>query len=276
MKRWSFLIIALVYLALVGIVLYSDIKDFLWTHPWWHSFLVALPDVAVPILAYVEVRHSAEANTLRSQGNEHLEQIARNVKQPITWTERNARTLRQHLRACVMVSEGNGSWVGTPEIVDVSEDNILTLFTPSSYSSSHAWSQQIECGDLEITKTPSGSCRLRLKVTKRYGNPVQLGEITRWEDRATPAATPTFAKGGMAYHAEYSKPGSSETRTLRLYASNDGANSFLLETTKGDTFVADNREISKRFMVLHVDYLAEGFERRGSGTGANPHRLFVC
>src|SRR5947207_4076835 len=53
----------------VPLRLWSDIKDFLWTHPWWHSFLVAVPAIASVILACLELRHSGEANTLRAEAN---------------------------------------------------------------------------------------------------------------------------------------------------------------------------------------------------------------
>jgi hypothetical protein len=53
--------------------------------------------------------------------------------------ERNAAILRKHLGSKVPVSEGQGSWPGTVEIVDVNDANIVTLFTPSSFSSSSAW-----------------------------------------------------------------------------------------------------------------------------------------
>src|SRR5258708_11157404 len=91
----------------VLILLWSDIKDFLWTHPWWHSFLVAVPVICSTILACLELRHSGEANTLRAEANrlraeaielqnqignlsaqlaaernEHLQQIAENTKKP--------------------------------------------------------------------------------------------------------------------------------------------------------------------------------------------------
>ena len=43
-----------------------------------------------------------------------------------------------------------------------------------------------------------------------------------------------------------------------------------------DTAIADNKEISKRYMVMHIEYEAAGFRRsRGSGGGSSPHRLFV-
>jgi hypothetical protein len=137
------LAVAAVITLVCGLILLrSSIKDFLWTHPWWHSFLVAVPAIALPILAYFELRHSGEANTLRNQANDlraeainlqgqiatlsadldaernkHLQQIANNTKKPVTQAERNADTLRKHLRAMVTVSEGSGSWPGTPEIV---------------------------------------------------------------------------------------------------------------------------------------------------------------
>ena len=118
-------------------LLRSAVKDFLWIHPWWHSFLVAVPAIALPILASFELRHSGEANTLRAEANaledqlgtlsaeldaernKHLRQIADNTKKPVTQAERNAATLRKHLRANVTVEQEHGTWPGTPEIVEV-------------------------------------------------------------------------------------------------------------------------------------------------------------
>src|SRR5216684_280510 len=290
MKR-VFAIAAVAVWVFAFVLLRSAIKDFLWTHPWWHSFLVAVPIIALPVLAYFELRHSSEANTLRAESNrlraeanalqdqigtlsaeldaernKHLQQIADNTKKPVTQAERNAATLRRHLKANVAVSEERGSTWGTPpEIVEVSDDNIVTLFMPRGHSSSAAWCVKVHCGELEITDIPQGSCPLRLKVLKRYGADVPLGEITKWEDRFQPAASPTFAKGGMAYHATYSKPASSEKRTLYVYAAKDGSNSFLLEASTGETVVGDNEEISKRFSVLQIEYEAAGFGRSSSG-----------
>jgi hypothetical protein len=287
-------------LMIVVVLLRSGIKDFLWTHPWWHSFLAAVPEIALPILAWFELCHSGEANTLRTAANDHraeanrlqariasltaeldeernkhLQQIAKNTEKPVSQAERNANILRKHLGATVAVSEGQGGWGNTPEIVEVSNENIVTLFSPRSDFSSRAWCVKVHCGELEISDIPQGACALRLKVLKRYGPDVQLGEITRWENRFHPAANPTFAKGGTAYHATYSKPGSPESRSLYVYASSDGANSFLLEASTGGTVRGDNEEISKRFMVMQIEYEAAGFGRSGSGTGGSPHRLFI-
>lgn len=284
MKR-AFAVASVIVLLILAVLLHSPIREFLWIHPWWHSAFVALPAIA---LAVFDSLHSREANALRSEANRlraeldaerntHLQEIARNTARPVTQADRNADTLRRHLGAKVTVTKEHGSWGNnTPEIVEVSDDNILTLFMPRSYSSTTARCVKVRCGDLEITDIPQGSCPLRLKVLKRYGPDVQLGEITEWEDRFQPAAKPTFAKGGVAYYATYNKPGSSGSRSIYVYASNDGANSFLLEASTGESIVADNKEISKRFMVLQIEYQAEGFVRSGSGTGSSPSPLFVC
>jgi hypothetical protein len=51
--------------------------------------------------------------------------------------------------------------------------------------------------------------------------------------------------------------------------------SFLLEASTGERPVGDNVEISKRFMLVVVEYLAAGFNMSSSGTGGSPHRLYI-
>jgi hypothetical protein len=285
-------IAVLAYLVFVAIALYSDIKDFFWAHPWWQSFLAAVPAIALAVFAGIELTHSGEANTLRSEANhlqkriadltreldaernKHLERIADNTARPLTRGERNADILRKHLRANVTVSEGQGGWPNTPEIVEV-KDDIVTLFTPRTGSSPQAWCARVHCDDLEISDIPRGSCPLQLKIIKRYGPDAQLGEITRWEDRDQPAAIPTFAKGDTAYHATFSKPDSSERRTLAIFTSKGGTNSFLLEASTGETVTGDNVEISKQFMIMYVQYEASGFNRNSAGSGVSPYKLFI-
>lgn len=148
MKRilWIAAVIAIV---LVGIVLHSDIKDFRWTHPWWQSILAALPTVTLAALAYLDWHDSgksnAEANilrgriaTLEAERNQHLQKIAQNTEKPISQAEKNANLLRKHLGTSVSVTEGEGYWGKNPEIVEVSDEDIVTLFTPGG-PSSVAW-----------------------------------------------------------------------------------------------------------------------------------------
>jgi hypothetical protein len=294
----------LVAFAFVVTLFYSDIKEFFSSHHWWEDTLVVLAGIAVPILAYFELRHSGEANDLRREANrlraeevrlqdmigeltaentvhlahiaelerernEHLAHIVTNTQRPVTQADRNAQILRKHLRANVSVSEGKGVWGNSPEIVEVN-NHIVTLFCARTPSSSVAWCTQVHCDDLEITEIPQDSCPLRVKINKRYGPDVQLGEITKWEDRLQAAAVPAFDKGGTVYHATFSKPGYSETRSLYVFASKDGRNSFLLETGAGEKVIADNVEISKRFAIFEVDYRAEGFNRKSVRHGCQP------
>jgi hypothetical protein len=191
---------ALIWIALVAVAV-SFLKEAEWLHSWWKSALIVFPEVAVPVIAFLELRHSAEANQLRSQGNdlrktnnelheritelekernEHLQQIAQNTKRPRTHGERNADLLRAHLCEAVKVTEGSGGW-GPAQIAEISEDNILTLFIPSTYGT-QAWCQQVHCDDLEVVSIP-GVGLAELKIRKRYGNFVQLGEIKKYDER---------------------------------------------------------------------------------------------
>jgi hypothetical protein len=294
--RWALVGSFVIAWLLAVVILYSDIVKVLAARPWWEDLIVAVATVAVPILALLELRHSGEANDLRREANAlrtdalslqemigeleaekagHLAQIAANTQRPVTPAQRNAETLRRHIGACVSVTEGNGRWPSTPLIVEVSDANIVTLFTPSAGSNPQASCVQVDCGELEISEIPHGSCPLRVHVRRRYGPAVQLGEIARWEDRNLPAAAPRFNKGGNVNHARFSKQGSAETRSLHVYASADGANSFLLETSAGEKVVADNVEISRRFMLYEIGYRAAGFNRSESGTVGSPHPLFI-
>lgn len=172
-----------------------DIRNFLLAHPLWHILLAAVPGIAVLVLAWFELQHSAEANTLRADAN--------------------------RLR---------------------SEQNDL----------------QNQIGEL--------TAELAAERNKH------LQQIA--ENAKKPADIPVFAKGGMAYHTTYSK-GSSERRTIYVYAAKDGSNSFLLEASTGQKVIGNNEEISKRFSVLQIEYEAAGFERTNSGTGGTLHRLFI-
>jgi len=172
-----------------------DIKNFLLTHPLWHILLAAVPGIAVLVLAWFELHHSAEANTLRADAN--------------------------RLR---------------------SEQNDL----------------HNQIGELTAELAAERNKHLQ-----------QVAENSK-----KPADISVFAKGGMAYHATYSK-GSSERRTIFVYAAKDGSNSFLLEASTGQRVIGNNEEISKRFSVLQIEYEAAGFEPTNSGTGGTLHRLFI-
>jgi hypothetical protein len=290
-------------LLILSVLLHTPIKDWLWVHPWWHSFIVLLPTIALAVFAFLDLRHSAEANILRVEANSfrgeanalhlnenilrrkiadleeernhHLQKIADNTRRPLTLAETNANILRKYRRARAKVSEGQGGWGDAPEIVEVSDDNIVTLFTPRGGLSSAAWCVRVRCDELEITEMAVDSSPIMIKVLKRYGQNVPLGEITKWEDRHQPAGL-AVPRGSNVYSASYGKPGTGESRSLNVYATADGCNSFVLEASPGGTSMVDNVEISKRFMLLQVEYEAAGFRVRNSNSGSGgPHHLFI-
>jgi hypothetical protein len=211
---------------------------------------------------------------LQAERNKYLEAIAANTQRQPTQADRNAAKLRQHLEASVVVYNDDDSRWGPVQIADVSDDNILTLFQPMSQGS-QAFAVFADCKDIEIMDVPLGACPIQIKVIKRHGNTLQLGEITRWKERKSPAAAPIFEKGELAYRATYTKMGSSEMRTIFIYAAKNGGNSFLLEASTGERSIADNKEVSKMFFSVKVDYIFAGFIESNAGDGVRPFPLYL-
>jgi hypothetical protein len=287
MKR-ALTIVAVADLIILAIFLHTSLKDWLWTHPWWHSFLVAVPTIALAVIAFVELRHSEKANELRDEANrltkeldaernKNLQQIADYVKPQLTQADKNAAKLRKYWGQRARVTEPQGDWgpMGA-EIVDVSDENVVTLFTPAGYSSTSAWEAHAHCNDVEILEMATGSCPVQIKFLKRYGETVQWGEIKRWKDRNSPTLVqPAVEKGQIAYYATYVKVGTTETRELHVFAAKDGSNYFVLEAKPDGTFFGNNVDISKRFMALQVEYEAAGFTKQQVGPAGSKHRLYI-
>jgi len=68
--RWVIVGSFVVAWFLAIVFLFSDIVKVLAARPWWEDLIVAVATVAVPILAFLELRHSAEANRLRGEAND--------------------------------------------------------------------------------------------------------------------------------------------------------------------------------------------------------------
>jgi len=290
------------------------IKLFLWTHPWWHAALVIVPPlVLTTVIGWGELHHSKIANRMREkantltkeandlrdklngamsriaglteelnrievQKNQAMAQSAVNVRPPVTQAERNAAKLRFYLRKTAQVSELQGTWGGMgAEIVEVNEDNILTLFVAAGHSSSSAWAQCVHCDKLQIVEAPVGGCALQLKVLERYGEPIQLGEIRRWEDRNIPSTSPR-PRGDVIFHVKYRDPSSPHKRGIYIYAPTEGNPQYTLQTfvdqKAGPFLYGDNIDISKKFAILQVEYLAAGCQF--DTTGGGHESLFVC
>jgi len=130
-----------------------------------------------------------------------------------------------------------------------------------------------------MTEAPVGGCHLQIRILKRYGDTRQLGQIPDWDLRDNRLTTP-LPRGGNAFHADYTKGGSSERRGIFIYAPTDGNPMYTLVTKQngeevGSPMYDNNVEISKKFAVIHVGYRAEGFQYGGGGTGTSPQPLFI-
>jgi hypothetical protein len=216
-----------------------------------------------------------ENKRLQSERNEHLAEIAKHMQRPQTEAEINAIKLRNHLGSPIIaLNSDNSRWGGGPLIAEVSDNNIVAFFHPAQRGS-QAFVIYADCKDLEVIEIAQGACPLQVKVNKRYGNFIPLGEITKWEDHRKSAAMPVFDRGPVAYHIQFGKQGSSETRTLFIYTSKDGTNLFQLEASTGEQFVGNNKEVSIRFLSKQVDYLSDGFQRGTVRTGESHYPLFI-
>jgi hypothetical protein len=70
-------ICSLVAFGLAVILFSSEIREFLSSHHWWEDMLAVLSGIALPVLAFFELRHSGEANELRREANEHRAEAIR-------------------------------------------------------------------------------------------------------------------------------------------------------------------------------------------------------
>src|SRR5271163_394534 len=79
--RWAIVGSFVIAWLLAIVLLYSDVARVLAERPVWEDFIVALATVAVPVLALLELRHSAEANRLRDEANEERRKANRLTEQ---------------------------------------------------------------------------------------------------------------------------------------------------------------------------------------------------
>jgi len=79
--RWVIVGVFVVAWFLAIVFLFSDIVKVLAARPWSEDLIVAMAAVAVPVLAFFELRHSGEANRLRDEANEERRKANRLTEQ---------------------------------------------------------------------------------------------------------------------------------------------------------------------------------------------------
>jgi len=297
MKR-AFAISVVAELSIALLLLHSDIKDFLWTHPWWHSFLVLVPTISVPILAALELVHSREANrlradlgkrvarigelqtelnTLQDERNKSLNKIAINTERRLSEADRNAAVLRKYLGKSAQVTEGANSWGSMGAVVaEVNDNNIATLFVPSGFASSQAFGQRVRCDKVQIVEEPVGSCPVQIHILERYGGPTSYGEAKSWEERSARSnAMQQVPHGRNVFAVSYRKDGTSTKRGVYIYQSTDGSPNYSLvafedlEKPQTTAWYLPKIEIEKRFAILQLEWLNSGWRYDG-GSGSGP------
>jgi len=266
--RRVFAIAVIAAFCFAVLFLYNDIKDFIWTHPWWHSFLIAIPGIAAPILAFLELGHSREANELRTEANnlrarantlleeqrksvvriaelqrdnadltreldaernKHLRQIAANTQRPVTEAENNARILKKYLGQRALVTEDGNSWGAMGAIIaDINKNNILTLFCPAGSHTSQAYGQPVRCDRLQIIEEPTGECAVQVNIIERYGNYTVYGEARSWRERHDQPSHTGMPRGQNVFNAQYRKEGSPRLRHIYVYASTDASSNYTM------------------------------------------------
>jgi hypothetical protein len=158
--RRVLLIVSAIALSVVSILLN---KDYFWAHSWCQSLIESLPAIALPVIAFLELRHSAEANVLRSEANmareeaneqsaqankfreeaneqrgeankerarasEALGRIADHTQKSRTKGERNAERLQPYLRQNIQVINADDSrWGSAAEIVGIKDEVVSSL-----------------------------------------------------------------------------------------------------------------------------------------------------
>src|SRR5260370_41097592 len=181
----------LLVLVAISILLHTDAKHWLDEHSLLQTLFIDGPAVIMAIIAFGELRHPGEANEERRKANTYrgqrnaieketielrrqnlilteqvgfeqnrnLKLIAENTKPAVTKAQRHAEVLRKYLRQMPSVSlHGEKTHPVALEIVEDTDDDIVTLFSHPGQNSSRAYYNRVDCGDLTVDEMPHGSC----------------------------------------------------------------------------------------------------------------------
>src|ERR1017187_4651585 len=114
------------------------------------------------------------------------------------------------------------------EFAEVNDD-IVTLFTPSSQSSSRAMANFVQCDKMHFLEVAMGGCPVQIKILERFGSAVDYGEAKSWGERH---GTPTSARprGNNVSNVNYRKDGTAAKRGIYIYAPTTGNPDYSLVT----------------------------------------------
>lgn len=223
----------------------------------------------------------AELNELQTKRNVSLDQIAVGVKKDPTPAEKTAAKLRNHIgdRAYVTNHDG-GSWGGMGAIIVEVTDEIVTLFTPVSQSSSRAMANFVHCDKMQFLEVAIGGCPVQIKILERFGSPVDCGEARTWAERSG-AQTMALPRGNNVFSATYRKDGVGPTRSIHVYDPTNGNTNYTLVTRDnngqeetGVFYCNGVKELATKFNVIQLEWLTDKWRWNG-GSGGNSLFLFT-
>lgn len=220
-----------------------------------------------------------ELNELQAKRNESLGQIAIGVRKDLTPAEKTAAKLRNRIGDRAYVTNHDGSsWGGMGAIIAEVNDDIVTLFTPSSQSSSRAMANFVQCDKLQFLEVAVGGCPVQIKILERFGSPVDYGEAKSWAERSV-ALTSARPRGDNVSNVNYRKDGIAAKRGIYIYAPTAGNSDYSLVTfdnmQETGVYYCSKKDVEIKFAILQLEWYGEGYHYDGGGGGGGPEKLFL-
>jgi hypothetical protein len=112
-----------------------------------------------------------DLNKLQAERNESLGKIAIGVTKPLSEADKIAAKLRKYIgRRAYVTNHDGSSWGSMGAIIAEVNDDIVTLFTPASQSSSRAMANFVRCDKMHFLEVANGGCPVQIKILERYGS----------------------------------------------------------------------------------------------------------
>jgi len=220
-----------------------------------------------------------ELNDLQAKRNVSLDQIAVGVKKDLTPAEKTAAKLRNHIGDRAYVTNHDGSsWGSMGAIIVEVNDDIVTLFTPVSQSSSRAMANFVQCDKLQLLEVAVGGCPVQIKILERFGSPVDYGEAKSWEERSG-APTSARPRGNNVSNVNFRRDGTATKRGIYIYAPTAGNSDYSLVTfdnmQETGVHYCSKKDVEIKFAILQLEWYGEGYRYDGGGGGGGPEKLFL-
>jgi hypothetical protein len=183
-----------------------------------------------------------------------------------------------HSHRCPRTRSAWRSWGSMGAIIVEVNDDIVTLFTPSSQSSSRAMANFVQCDKMHFLEVAMGGCPVQIKILERFGSAVDYGEAKSWGERH---GTPTSARprGNNVSNVNYRKDGTAAKRGIYIYAPTTGNPDYSLVTfdnlQETRVYNCGKKEVEIKFAILQLEWYGEGYHYGGGGGGGGPEKLFL-